>query len=58
MTTNCQSEHADVSSDDEQEIMKRNWRKNISTIEKVVFNIPKSFRVKLFINKPDFIDSI
>jgi len=39
MTTNYQSEHADVSSDDEQEIMRRNWRKNISTIKKVVFNI-------------------
>ncbi|KAL5234572.1 hypothetical protein ACI65C_001982 [Semiaphis heraclei] len=37
MTTNCQSEQADVSSDDEQEIMRRNWRKNISTIEKIAF---------------------
>lgn len=35
MSVNCQSENADVSSDDEQEIMKRNWKKNISTIEKV-----------------------
>jgi len=34
MSNNCQSEHADVSSDDEQEIMRRNWKKNISTIEK------------------------
>jgi len=31
----CQYDNADVSSDDEQEIMKRNWKKNISTIEKV-----------------------
>lgn len=31
----CQSENADVSSDDEQEIMRRNWKKNISAIEKV-----------------------
>jgi len=37
MSSNCQSEHGDISSDDEQEIMRRNWKKNISTIEKVVF---------------------
>ncbi|KAF0760006.1 yae1 domain-containing protein 1-like [Aphis craccivora] len=33
----CQYDNADVSSDDEQEIMKRNWKKNISTIEKTAF---------------------
>lgn len=37
MSTNCRSEHGDVSSDDEQEIMRRNWNKNISTIKKVVY---------------------
>lgn len=37
MSINCQSENADFSSDDEQEIMKRNWKKNISTIEKTAF---------------------
>ncbi|KAL4148623.1 hypothetical protein QTP88_002803 [Uroleucon formosanum] len=37
MSSNCQSEHGDISSDDEQEIMRRNWKKNISTIEKTAF---------------------
>lgn len=32
--------HADSSSDDEKEIMERNWKKNISTIKKVgIINI-------------------
>lgn len=43
MSSNCQSEHGDISSDDEQEIMRRNWKKNISTIEKVVFIIRNQF---------------
>lgn len=53
----CQYDNADVSSDDEQEIMKRNWKKNISAIEKVPTLI-KIFYIKLFTNRPDFIDSI
>jgi hypothetical protein len=32
----CQPEHAESSSDDEKKIMQRDWKKNLSAIEKVI----------------------